>query len=106
MLRLETGDSLGARAAFAGAADADPLDADAAIQLGSLDLARGDAAEAERAFQRAIMGAPRSAAAHGSLALALGAQGRFDEARDELRTVLQLEPGNAAARQLLQQLGG
>jgi tetratricopeptide (TPR) repeat protein len=106
VLRLETGDSLGARAAFAGAADADPLDADAAIQLGSLDLARGDAAEAERAFRRAIMGAPRSAAAHGSLALALGAQGRFDEARDELRTVLQLEPGNAAARQLLQQLGG
>lgn len=106
VLRLESGDSLGARAAFTGAADADPLDADAAIQLGSLDLAWGDAAQAERAFRRAIMGDPRSAAAHGSLALALGAQGRFDEARDELRTVLQLEPGNAAARQLLQQLGG
>jgi len=49
---------------------------------------------------------PDHPGAHGSLALVLLETGKVDEGRARLRRVLELDPGNQAARNLLAEVGG
>jgi tetratricopeptide (TPR) repeat protein len=106
LLRLEAGDARGAVAAFQWAADTDPRNAEPPIQLGTLHLGEGDPVGAEAAFRRAVVADAEHPGAHGSLALALLEQGRTDEARTHLQRVLELDPGNQPARDLLGRIGG
>ena len=55
-------------------------------------LALGDDGEAERAARRAVSLVPDHAAAHASLAQALEAQGRLEDAASEYRSALQCLP--------------
>ncbi len=67
---------------------------------------QGDLGGAVACLRRAVELAPRNPAAHRNLAVALLAVGAGDEARRELRRVIELDPSDAAARQQLETLGG
>jgi protein O-mannosyl-transferase len=74
--------------------------------LGSVLSAEGRTAEAVAQFEAAIQIRPDIPSIHLSLATALlRIPGRTDEAVGELHTVLRLQPGNAAARRILEGLG-
>lgn len=85
----------------------EPLDANAAapsavsINLGIAHAGRGDLAEAETAFTRALARNPRHPVAGNELALVLRRAGRFDEARHQLEAVLEAHPDFLPARKNL-----
>jgi len=56
--------------------------------------------EALRSFARRID--PADAGAHNNLGVALGSQGRFDEAIDHFRAALKIQPGYADAQRNLE----
>lgn len=69
-------------------------------------LRRGDAAAALAAFDTALGLAPGSSELHNDRGTALARLGREDEARQAFAEALRLGPGNDAARQNLERLGG
>lgn len=74
-------------------------------QLGVAQSFSGDAEAAEAAFSKALELGPNSSNAHYYYAAYLGAdRGRRQEALDAVRTALEINPRNAAARRLQQKL--
>jgi len=74
-------------------------------QLGVAQSFYGDAAAADAAFSKALELAPNSSNAHYYYAAYLGADtDRREEALAEVRTALEINPRNAAARRLQQKL--
>lgn len=67
-------------------------------------LAAGKMSEAQREFSEAVLIAPESVEAHVGLAEALERQGRRDDAIQELRAALKLEPSNIPARRMLERI--
>jgi tetratricopeptide (TPR) repeat protein len=83
--------------AASGAAGPD-LRAAAALHLGNLDLAAGDAVAAERRYRAALELHPELAEARFNLATLHGRAGRFAEAAVEHARVVELHPANHEAR--------
>jgi len=75
----------------------DPPAARVWYDLGNLRLAAGDSAEAERLYRAAIARAPRDAAAYLNLGIALGRQGRREEAMAAYAEAVRLDPKLADA---------
>ncbi len=90
--------------AFTEALRLDPDLADAYIQLGTVYLTQKKLDAAARQFYRAILTAPDDPAGYGSLGLVYLQAGRPAEARRLFEKVLELDPGNANARALLERL--
>jgi tetratricopeptide (TPR) repeat protein len=89
---------------FAVAATRDPANATAWQDLGTAELARGDAVRAIDALTRAARLAPNDASTFFVLALADAQSGRIDDARRHDEEALRLRPEFPEARQLLQRL--
>jgi protein O-mannosyl-transferase len=70
----------------------DPPAARVWYDLGNLRLAAGDPVEAERLYRAAVARAPRDAAAHLNLGIALGRQGRSSEAAAEYEAAIEIDP--------------
>ncbi len=98
------GDRTGERAALEQAIQASPHFVPAQYQLGYLDLQAGDNGGAERQFRLTAGEAPDNAQAWIGLAVALGAESRFAEARKAAATALQLDPSDATALNLSREL--
>ncbi|MGA3032799.1 MAG: tetratricopeptide repeat protein [Terracidiphilus sp.] len=98
------GDRTGERAALERAIQANPHFVPAQYQLGYIDLQAGDNVAAERQFRRTADEAPDNAQAWIGLAVALGAESRFEEARQAAATALRLDPDNATALNLSREL--
>lgn len=99
-----TGDTAGERAALEKAIQIDPDMAIAHNQLGYLDSRDGDPSAAEEHFRHAVRAAPAFTDAWVNLAATLAMQSRFAEAESAVASALQLEPKNAQALQLKQEL--
>ena len=104
MVLDSTGDANGERTALEQAVKANPHFAAAQYQLGYMDFQAGDNAAAEREFRATVEEVPDNVQAWISLASALGAEMRLGEARAAVARALQLQPGNAAARELSKKL--
>ena len=100
------GDRGGERAALEQAIQANPHFVPAQYQLGSMDLQAGDNAGAERQFRLTADEVPDNAQAWIGLAAALGAESRLAEAQAAVAHALDLQPDNAAARELSRKLAG
>jgi Flp pilus assembly protein TadD len=98
------GDVEGERTALQRAIQANSHFVLAQYQLGYLDYHAGDNAGAERQFRLTVEEVPDNAQAWISLAAALGAESRIDEAQDAVARALKLDPNNAAAVNLSRQL--
>lgn len=83
----------------------DPTFAAANYQLGYLDSRSGNNASAEQHFRDAVSAAPAYVDAWISLAATLGMESKFSEAQQAIATALRIDPGNAQAQQLNQELG-
>jgi Flp pilus assembly protein TadD len=92
------------RAALQQAIQANPHFVLAQYQLGYIDFQAGDNAGAEKQFRLTVEGVPDNVQAWISLAAALGAQSRFDEAQEAVAHALKLDPSNAAALGLSRKL--
>ncbi len=92
------------RAALQKAIQANPRFVPALYQLGYMDFQSGDNAGAERQFRLTVEEVPDNVQAWISLAAALGAQSRFDEAQKAVAQALKLDPNNAAALGLSRKL--
>jgi len=73
--------------------------------LGSVDAELGNFPAAIEQFRLAVGITPGDPEYHTNLANALGAAGRYDEARSEAEAALRIDPGFAAARAVLDHLG-
>jgi Tfp pilus assembly protein PilF len=104
MVLDSTGDANGERTALEQAVKANPHFAAAQYQLGYMDFQAGDNAAAEREFRATVEEVPDNVQAWISLASALGAEMRLGEARAAVARALQLQPDNAAARELSKKL--
>ncbi len=100
-----TGDTVAERAALEQAIQIDPDMAIAQNQLGYLASRGGDSAAAEEHFRQAVRAAPGFTEAWVNLAATLGMESRFSEAREAVASALKLDPKNADALQLRQELG-
>jgi tetratricopeptide (TPR) repeat protein len=83
------------------------LDPDFALaqnQLGYLLSRSGDSEGAEEHFRQAVRAAPGYTQAWVSLAATLGVESRFPEAQEAIASALRLDPDNAEARQLREEL--
>ena len=100
------GDRAGERAALEQAIQANPHFVPAQYQLGYMDLQAGDNARAERQFRLTADEVPDNAQAWIGLAAALGAESRLAEAQAAVAHALDLQPDNAAARELSRKLAG
>lgn len=98
------GDRSGERAALEQAIQANPHFVLAQYQLGYMDFQAGDNASAERQFRLTVAEVPDNVQAWISLAAALGAESRFEEARKAVATALRLNPNNASALNLSREL--
>jgi tetratricopeptide (TPR) repeat protein len=83
----------------------------ALLNQGLTEQARTVLAAAETANREAVRLRPKDAAAHFSLGVALHIQGifdqqKFDQAKDEYRAAIDLQPGNAAVHDNLSELLG
>jgi Tfp pilus assembly protein PilF len=93
-----------AAAMFRRAADLDATDGYAQAHLGDAELAQGHPDEALTAYLQAVHWEPGLTYAHLGLARCYWQLGRRQEARASLEQVLQLDPGNATAWALRQQM--
>jgi Flp pilus assembly protein TadD len=100
----QAGDTEGERAQLEQAVKLKPELVGAQKQLGYLLSRSGDAAGAIEHFRLAVHAAPGWVEAWISLAAELAEDGHFAEARDAAAAALRLDPGNAAARELSDQL--
>jgi len=86
---LEQAGAMGeAGTAWAAALEAWPGDTVALFGLANVRLAEGNAAEAERLYRELLAGNDRQVVARNNLAMALAAQGRYDEALAEIDRAL------------------
>jgi len=99
--RAARGDAGGAVSAYERALRADPYDPLAWFNLGNVYLRADRPADALEPYARAVRHAPGMAPAHFNLARALIALDRLAEARTALRSGLEFEPSNTAAREAL-----
>ena len=100
------GDFTHAAQYLAHACDVNPTDGDEFLYLGTSLLQMGQLGDAERAMRTAILARPEGKGYHLGLGVVLKAQGRLEEAKKEVAMELAGDPGNAAARQFLEQLPG
>jgi tetratricopeptide (TPR) repeat protein len=100
---LTKGDVVAAKAGFEGALELSP-DAEAALQLGTLLLKEGKAADALAQLQRASLLRPGDARLQNNCGMALLALGRTDEAADRFRAAVELNPKHAKAHASLGQI--
>jgi tetratricopeptide (TPR) repeat protein len=98
------GDTAAERTTLEQAIKIDPAFAVAQNQLGYLDSVGGDAVSAEQHFRLALQAAPGYIQAWISLAATLGMESRFPEAQEAVGNALRLDPQNAQALQLHQDL--
>jgi tetratricopeptide (TPR) repeat protein len=98
------GDPLGERAALEQAIQIDPRMAIAHDQLGYLDFHSGDTASAIAEFQLAVQAYPGYTKAWMNLAAALCMEARWQDARNALAHVQELDPSNTAAKELSQRI--
>lgn len=89
---------------FAKATALDPDLAVAFVNAGSVYLLRQQPREAAAQFEQALAADADYVPALGNLGLVRAQQGRYDEARALLQQVLRLQPGDARARAMLQQV--
>jgi tetratricopeptide (TPR) repeat protein len=89
------------------AAHPEPDDFSASLHnnLGSVYAELGDSSSAFDQFRQAIGISPRNPEYHINLANAFGSAKRYDEARTEAETALQLAPGDPEAQAVLKNLG-
>ncbi|MGB8030406.1 MAG: tetratricopeptide repeat protein [Terracidiphilus sp.] len=104
MVLESLGDLNGERAVLGQAIQANPHFVLAQYRLGYMDFQAGDNAAAERHFRLTVEALPDNVQAWISLAAALGAQSRFDEAQDAVAHALKIDPDNAAALDLSRKL--
>lgn len=100
----KAGDTAAELIALRQAVQIDPNMAAAQNQLGYLASRNGDIEEAESRFQLAVHASPRNAKAWMNLAATLCIESKWQEARDAIGHVLQLDPANTAAKQLTEKL--
>jgi tetratricopeptide (TPR) repeat protein len=100
----DLGDTAGERAALEQAIKANPKFVQAQYALGYLEFHAGENAAAEQQFRITVKAAPDSARAWLSLAAALAAEGRIQEAQEAVASALKLDPTNAGARELSKKL--
>ncbi len=103
VIKLEKAGQTGpARAAYESVLNRAPDNLVALLGLGNTAYAEGDFETAERAFRRAVVSHPQSAAAHNNLAQTLAELGRYEEALAEARAAVSLGGplGDAATRTL------
>ena len=100
----DLGDTAGERAALEQAIKANPKFVQAQYALGYLEFHAGENAPAEQQFRITVKAAPDNARAWLSLAAALAAEGRVQEAHEAVATALKLDPDNAGARELSKKL--
>jgi len=74
-----------------------------AFRAGTDAYAKGDLAEADRQFSRAVQLAPAIEEGHSALGVVLCAQGKYPQAIAELKTALKLNPGDRNAEENLAQ---
>jgi tetratricopeptide (TPR) repeat protein len=98
------GDTPGERAQLEAAVKLDPDLAGAQEQLGYLLSRSGDAEGAIEHFRMAVRATPAWTAAWVNLSGELAECGHFAEAREAVATALRLDPGNAKAHELSDQL--
>jgi Flp pilus assembly protein TadD len=98
------GDTVAERKILEQAIQLDPDMAIAQNQLGYLASRGGDSASAEEHFRQAVRAAPAYAEAWVNLAATLGMESRFPEAQDAVASALKVDPKNADALQLRQDL--
>jgi hypothetical protein len=96
---FESGRFEEARDAYLRIVTADPSDADALTDLGTVLLRTGYREAARTTYERAAALAPGRATAHANLANVLFALGRYDEARARYEAALACDPGSNAAHQ-------
>jgi protein O-mannosyl-transferase len=82
----------------------EPAHEGALTNLGIAAIKTGDLAEAIEALQRVVEAKPQHASARRNLAVALYSAGRLDEAIAQVEEAARLAPGDAATRELSQQL--
>jgi tetratricopeptide (TPR) repeat protein len=91
VIKLEKAGQTGpARAAYESVLNRAPDNLVALLGLGNTAYAEGDFETAERAFRRAVVSHPQSAAAHNNLAQTLAELGRYEEALAEARAAVSL----------------
>jgi len=100
----KAGDAAGERAQLEAAIKLKPDLAGAQEQFGYLLSRSGDAEGAIEHFRMAVHATPAWVEAWINLAAELAETGKFPEARDAVATALRLDPGNAEARELSDQL--
>ncbi|MGA8741899.1 MAG: tetratricopeptide repeat protein [Terracidiphilus sp.] len=93
-------DLAGERAALQRAIELDPNLAEAQNQMGYLETKSGEDAKAESYFRAAVHASPSYLQAWINLAAALAGESKWEEAKQALARVLELDPTNAKARQL------
>ncbi|WP_295807087.1 tetratricopeptide repeat protein [uncultured Victivallis sp.] len=97
-IAMAEGDAVGAERAFRQVLAADPLDADAHMNLGNLcSVLPGRAGEAEEHYRRALALRPDYADLHFNFGLFLQRQGRLPEAEKQYRQALECNPAHAQA---------
>ena len=97
-IAMAEGDAVGAERAFRQVLAADPLDADAHMNLGNLcSVLPGRAGEAEEHYRRALALRPDYADLHFNFGLFLQHQGRQPEAEKQYRRALECNPAHAQA---------
>jgi putative inorganic carbon (HCO3(-)) transporter len=104
MVALQGEDYPQAAARFQQAVDLDATDAHAFMHLGDAELALGDVDAAQEAYRQAIHWQPELSHAHLGLARCYWQLGSVNAARAALEDALRLDPGNAAARALYEQI--
>jgi tetratricopeptide (TPR) repeat protein len=100
----QAGDAAGERDALEQTVQLDPTFALAQNQLGYLDFHSGAYPAAESRFRKAVESAPNFTDAWINLAATLASEGRLPEARKAAASALRLDPKNAQALQLAQDL--
>lgn len=94
-----------ALAAAREAAELAPDSPDGHYLVGAVHMGRNELAAAEAELRRALELAPAHPPALGDLAILLASQGRRDEARELLERLVEAQPENRQAREMLRRLG-
>ncbi len=93
-------DPTGEEAALQRAIALNPNLAEAQNQMGYLEVKSGDSAQAEKYFRAAVQASPSYLKAWVNLAATLAGESKWEEAKQALARVFELDPTNANAHQL------